>query len=117
RTGVSHERFSMPKILLAECKQEVASFNPLASHYQDFDISYRDEILRVHRGGRLEVGGALSIFDAQPDIDLIPTYSARSVTSGGTLAADEFTRIAGEFLAAIRAAPPADGIYFSLHGA
>jgi microcystin degradation protein MlrC len=107
----------VPKILLAECKQEVSSFNPVTSHLQDFDISYGDEILQLHRGGQLELGGALSVFDAQPDIELIPTYSARAITSGGTLAAQDFSRIAEEFLASVRAAPTADGIYFSLHGA
>jgi microcystin degradation protein MlrC len=107
----------MPKILLAECKQEISSFNPVLSHYQDFEVSYGDDILRFHRGGHLEVAGALSVFDAQPDIELIPTYSARSITSGGTLADADFRRIADEFLSAIRAAPAADGIYFSLHGA
>src|SRR5260221_755382 len=107
----------MPKILIAECKQEIASFNPVLSHYQDFQISYHDSLLQYHRGGQLEVGGALSVFDAQGDIELTPTYSARSITSGGTLATADFTRIAGEFLAALQTAPRADGVYFSLHGA
>lgn len=105
------------KILIAECKQEVSTFNPFASGYADFDIGYGDEIVRFHRGGRLEIGGALSVFDGRDDIELIPTYSARSITSGGTLAQADFERIAGEFLTAIQAAPPVDGVYFSLHGA
>jgi microcystin degradation protein MlrC len=105
------------KILIAECKQEVSTFNPFASRYSDFDISYGDDILRVHRGGRLEIGGALSVFDARDDLELIPTYSARSITSGGTLAQADFQRIAEEFLTSIRAALPVDGVYFSLHGA
>jgi microcystin degradation protein MlrC len=105
------------KILIAECKQEVSTFNPFASHYDDFDISWGDDLVRIHRGDRLEVGGALSMFDAREDIELVPTYSARSITSGGTLAAHDFTRIADEFLSAIRDAPLVDGVYFSLHGA
>ena len=45
----------MPRILVAECKQEVSSFNPVTTHLQDFDISYGDEILYLHRGGQLEL--------------------------------------------------------------
>lgn len=107
----------MPKILIAEGKQEVSSFNPVASHYHDFDVSFGEEIIDFHRGGHKELGGALSVFDARDDIELVPTYSFRAITSGGTLAAADFNRIAGEFLSAIKAAPPVDAVYFSLHGA
>lgn len=107
----------MKKILIAECKQEVSSFNPVASTYADFDISRGSECLTFHRGGRHEIGGALTIFESAGDLELVPAYSARAITSGGTLTAQDFTRIATEFLDAIRAAPPVDGVYFSLHGA
>ena len=107
----------MPRILIAECKQEVSSFNPVPSRYRDFDVSFGDDVLAVHRGGQKEIGGALSIFDARKDIELVPTYSARAITSGGTLIRADFNRIAAEFLAGIKAAPPVDAVYFSLHGA
>src|SRR5258708_1376868 len=107
---------AMSKILIAECIQEIASFNPVLSRYEDFEVSQGDAILHYHRGGHYEVGGALSVSDARNDVELIPTYSARQITSGGTLADADFARIAGEFLASIRAAPPVDGVYFSLHG-
>jgi microcystin degradation protein MlrC len=107
----------MPKILVAECKQEVASFNPVPSHYEDFSVSHGQDVLAYHRGGVLEMAGALQVFDERPDVELYPTYSARARTSAGTLAAADWNRIADEFLSAIRAAPPMDAIYFSLHGA
>lgn len=107
----------MPKILLAECKQEVSSFNPVPSCYGDFAVSYGREIVDYHRGVRNELGGALSVFDDRADIELVPTYSARAITSGGTLQAADFERIADEFLASLRAAPQVDGCLFSLHGA
>ncbi|MBZ0301012.1 MAG: M81 family metallopeptidase, partial [Anaerolineae bacterium] len=107
----------MPRILIAECKQEVSTFNPHLSHYADFDISRGSSILDLHRGLPTEIGGALAVFEAAPEIELVPTYSARSITSGGTLGAADFRRIADEFLAALRAAPPVEGVYFSLHGA
>src|SRR5689334_5598743 len=107
----------MPRIMIAECKQEVSTFNPHLSHYDDFDISYGKAILDLHRGSPIEIGGALSVFEAIEGIELVPTYSARSITSGGTLGAADFRRIADEFLTAVRNAPPVDAVYFSLHGA
>lgn len=107
----------MPRILVAECKQEVSSFNPVPSHYADFAVSFGRDIFNYHRQVRDEVGGALSVFDTHADVELIPTFSARAITSGGTLAAADFQRLAGEFLDALRAAGPADAAYFAMHGA
>ena len=107
----------MPRILIAECKQEVSTFNPVLSSYEDFTLRHGQEILDYHRHVRSEVGGALSVFDATPGVELVPTCSAHFITSGGTLADGAFARIAGELLASIKAAPAVDGIYFSLHGA
>jgi microcystin degradation protein MlrC len=95
----------------------VSSFNPVASHYEDFIIFHAQDLLNYHRGVRDEVGGACSIFDARSDVTLVPTCSARAITSGGTLAATAWDRLAREILDAIRAAPSADGFYFCLHGA
>ncbi len=107
----------MTRILLGECKQEVSSFNPALSHDDDFTFSRGDELIAVHQGAQSEMGGALSIFAARDDIELIPAFGARAITSGGTLAAADWQRVAGEFLDAVRAAPPVDAVYFSLHGA
>lgn len=107
----------MPRILIAECKQEVSTFNPVLSGYEDFTMRHGQAILDYHRRVRSEVGGALSVFDATPGMELVPTCSAHFITSGGTLADGAFQRIAGELLASIKSAPPVDGIYFSLHGA
>jgi microcystin degradation protein MlrC len=107
----------MPRILIAECKQEVSTFNPYRSVYEDFTIRRDEELLNYHRAVRNEVGGALSVFDATPGVALVPTYSASFITSGGTLAQPDWERLAGEMLDAIRAAPPVDGVYFCMHGA
>ena len=107
----------MPRILIVECKQEVSTFNPHLSSYADFAVRRGEEILRYHRSIRNEVGGALSVFDTRPDVQLVPAYSAFFITSGGTLADAGFRRIADELLAAIRTAPSVDGVYFCLHGA
>lgn len=107
----------MTRILIGECKQEVSSFNPVTSSYADFDISHGAALLDFHQGLKTEIGGALDVFAEQSNIELVPTYSARAITSGGTLAAESFERISSEFLSAVRAALPVDGIYLSLHGA
>ena len=107
----------MLRILIGECNQEVSSFNPVPSRYEDFAVSFGAEILSYHRGVRQEVGGALSVFESRDDIEIVPTYSARAITNGGTLAAEDFNRLAGEFLESIRSAPKVDAVYLSLHGA
>ena len=107
----------MPRILIAECKQEVSTFNPVLSGYEDFTMRHGQDILDYHRRVRSEVGGALSVFDATPGVELVPTCSAHFITSGGTLADAAFARIADELLASVKAAPAVDGVYFSLHGA
>ena len=107
----------MPRILIAECKQEVSTFNPHRSGYEDFSVRRGEEILRYHRAVRSEVKGALEVLEATAGVELVPTYSAFFITSGGTLASPAWRRIAGEFLAALRSAPPVDGVYCCLHGA
>lgn len=108
---------TMPRILIAECKQEVSTFNPHLSGYKDFGVRRGEELLRYHRTVRNEIGGALEVFDATPAVELVPAYSAFFITSGGTLAKAAWDRIATEFLDSIRAAPPVDGVYFCMHGA
>jgi microcystin degradation protein MlrC len=107
----------MPRILIAECKQEVSTFNPHLSGYEDFAVRRSDEILNYHRTVRNEVGGALSVFESTPGVVTVPAYSAFFITSGGTLARDAWQCIADEFLESIRSTPPVDAVYFCMHGA
>jgi microcystin degradation protein MlrC len=108
------------RILIAECKQEVSTFNPNLSHLGDFGIRRREDLIDYHRTVRNEVGGALSVFDQDPQVELLPTYSAFFITSGGTLAADAWSTLSKDFLDEIRAVAqtgPIDGVYFCMHGA
>ena len=107
----------MPRILVCECKQEISSFNPVLGRYEDFAVSFGQQLIDVHRGVRSEMGGALTVFGERADVEAVPGYSARAITSGGTLADGAFERIASEFLAAVRSARDVDAIYLSLHGA
>ena len=110
----------MRRILIAECKQEVSTFNPHHSTCEDFAIRRGADILTYHRSIRNEIGGALAVFDNTPDLELIPTYSAFFITSGGTLADDSWQSLSRDFLAAIQhavAEQAIDGVYFCMHGA
>lgn len=107
------------RILIAECKQEVSTFNPFLSGYDDFGIRWGDDLLAYHRTVRNEIGGAIEIFE-RADVEMVPSYSAFFITSGGTLADRAWQRIESEFLSAIQRAAamgPLDGVYFCMHGA
>lgn len=110
----------MARILIAECKQEVSTFNPHKSGYDDFGIRRGEELIDYHSRVRNEVGGALDIFCRNSEIELVPAYSAFFITSGGTLADKAWDRIKSEFLNEIKLAiesGPVDGVYFCMHGA
>ena len=107
----------MPRILIAECKQEVSTFNPVPSRYDDFRIVSGQTMIDYHRGVREEISGALSAFDEASDIELVPTVGASSITSGGVLAAEDWANLSHEILASIREAGPVEAVYFCLHGA
>lgn len=107
----------MPRILIAECIHEICSFNPVPTCYADFSVAVGEQVAVMHRHLGSEVGGALQVFSANPAVEALTTYGARGITSGGTIAQADWERLAGEFLAALKKAPPADGVYFALHGA
>ncbi|WP_397570377.1 M81 family metallopeptidase [Schlesneria sp. T3-172] len=110
----------MPRIVIAECKQEVSTFNPTSSCFEDFRIVRGEQLLSHHRKVREEVGGALSVFDADSSVKLAPTFGASANTSGGVLTAESFKRLCDDFAKCLQQAKdsgPVDAAYFSLHGA
>jgi microcystin degradation protein MlrC len=107
----------MTRILIAECKQEISSFNPVHCTYDSFTINTGNPLFAFHNGIESEVCGALEVFRQRADLELLPGYGARA-SSAGPLEHESFTRIADEFLDAIRSyAPDIDACFFSLHGA
>lgn len=108
---------SGPRILLAECLHEICSFNPVPTRYEDFFVNVGERMLAYHRGTGSEISGAISVLGEIPNASLIPTFSARGITSGGPIPAADFRRLASEFLEQIRQAGPVDAAYFALHGA
>ncbi len=107
----------MPRILVAECKQEVSTFNPHESSADDFDLRKGAALFDYHRTVGTEVGGVLDVLEKTPGVEVVPAYGACFITSGGPLAAESWERIEREFLGALRSAPPADGVVFCMHGA
>ncbi|HQZ12729.1 MAG TPA: M81 family metallopeptidase [Devosia sp.] len=106
----------MTRILVAECMQEISSFNPRPSGYGDFRIQRGNEMLQ-QRGMNTPLGGALSVFEATPGIELALIYGARA-SSAGILGAEGWTRLSGECLSAIEGKLDGiDAVYFSMHGA
>lgn len=104
------------KILVAECKQEVSTFNPAMTGIEDFVLSQGSEIVGYHEGLPTELGGAIDVFH-EAGADLIGLASARAITSGGALAEGDWAEIRRMFLSSLEQAPQADGLYFSMHGA
>lgn len=105
------------KILIAECRQEVSSFNPVNSGIGDFTIERGAGMLDSHRGRKTEVGGALQVFESA-GVDVVGTYSAQLITSGGILDGDVWNQMSAELLELVRAnIDGVDGIYMALHGA
>ena len=105
----------MPRILMLECMQEISSFNPLPSTYENFQVD-RGEALLAQRGFNTAIGGALGVLEPA-GAEVVPAYGARA-GSAGTLAADGWRRLSGEFLEAARErVEGVDAVYVSLHGA
>ncbi len=105
-----------PRILVAECMQEISSFNPMQSEYESFHIE-RGQAMLAQKGFNTGLGGALAVFDAL-GLEPVLTIAARA-GSAGLLSGPGWMRLRGEVMEAIAAQANSgiDGVYFSLHGA
>ena len=104
------------RILVAECEQEISTFNPKLSDYDLFDIKFGYELLAAHKEAQTSVRGALNVLLSRQDIEIIPLYGA-TACSAGPLTRAGFERIASELLGQVqRYSENADALYFSLHG-
>ena len=106
-----------PRILVAECTQEISSFNPVRSTLADFAFREGDDIpLGAAREPNTVLGGALPVLASFADP--IPTLSARA-PSTGPLASTDWETLRNRLVDAIETAAQSgiDGVFFSLHGA
>lgn len=108
----------MKRILVAGCEQEISSFNPKPSRYEDFTIETGPALFAAHRDADSCIRGFLDIMGARDDLALVPVIGA-GACSAGPLSSDGFKRLSAEILAAMHQAlgDGVDAIYFSLHGA
>ncbi len=105
----------MTRILMVECMQEISSFNPVLSGFENFHIERGDQLL-AQRGLNTAIGGALSVLEPS-GVAIVPTYGARA-GSAGPLSDIGWQRLCAELLGKVeRHVAEADGIYMSLHGA
>lgn len=106
----------MKRILIAECMQEISSFNPLPSTIRDFRIA-EGKALFQQRGLNTAIGGALDRFDRRGDFEIIPVISA-TAPSAGILENQSWAQLSKKILDGVsQHAHAADAVYFSLHGA
>ena len=104
------------RILIAGCAQEVSTFNPVLSMYEDFSVFRGDEVIEHNAGKNSEIAGAVNLLRADGDVEVVASYSA-GATSAGPLERGSWERLSGEFLGALRPfAGEIDGAFFSLHG-
>lgn len=105
-----------PRILIVECTQEISSFNPVPSQYENFHVA-RGEEMRAQEGLNTALGGALPVLHAA-GMEPVFALSARA-GSAGLLSAEGWKCLAAEVLVAVEtgARSGIDGVYFSLHGA
>ena len=104
------------KVLIGYFFQETSHFNPGLTTRDRFDISRGEELIERYAGTNTYVAGGLDVFKEE-GVDVVPTYAASSVTSGGPVPAPDLDGMTGEMLEAVAAARDADGAYIAFHGA
>ena len=62
---------AMQRVLIVECMQEISSFNPVPSGYENFHIERGEEML-AQRGLNTAIGGALPVFEARRTSTVVP---------------------------------------------
>ena len=104
------------RVLIAECMQEISSFNPVPSGYENFHVEHGDALFG-QEGLNTHLGGALPVLRAA-GFDPVPTISARA-GSAGLLSAAGWARLSREVVEAIAAGAKGgvDAVFFSMHGA
>ncbi len=103
------------RVVVAELKQETATFNPVPTRYADFRVCRAADIPLAYGSTRTELSGALNVFQRE-EIEVLPTFAAAAV-SGGRVEKTDLDRLLNELLEAVRPHARADGFYIALHGA
>ena len=101
-----------------DCEQEISSFNPLPSRYEDFAILRGKALFDAHADADTCIRGFRDVLGQREDLELVPVFGA-SACSAGPLSQEGFARLSRELLDAIDQAmsPEVTAVYLSLHGA
>lgn len=119
RISPKSHKSSMKNILVAQIRQETATFNPHPTVYDMFKQHHGDEIIEKHSGTDTELAAFIDIVARRDDLNIVPTMSAASV-SGGAIPKDDLDRLLDEMINSIKAASEQnsiDAVYMCLHGA
>lgn len=104
------------RILIAELKQETATFNPAPTLYDDFRVTRGENVLSTYQGTKTEVAGVMDVLTQAGGFELVPTLAAASV-SGGCIPTADLDRLLDELVESVRAVHPVDGACLCFHGA
>jgi microcystin degradation protein MlrC len=107
----------MKRVLMAVFKQEVGSFNPKPTRYDDFEIRREAALIDDLRHTNTTTSGAIEVFTEHGHIEMIPTYAAWARTTGGLVVEEDLDRLIDELLAEVRANTGVDGACICMHGA
>ena len=104
------------RILIAELKQETATFNPSPTLYDDFRTAFGEELLSAYQGTQTEVAGATDVFREDGRVQIVPSMAAAAV-SGGRVGTADLNRLIDELSKSVRSAGPVDAACLCFHGA
>jgi len=103
------------RVILAGLKQETATFNPVLTRSDDFEIRRRSDLVLDLRNAQSEIAGAVRVFESA-SVEIVPTMIAWAV-SGGPIESSSLETPVTEILRSVREAGPTDGALIVLHGA
>ncbi len=110
------QEHAVPRILIAELKQETATFNPTLTRYDDFQVHRGDDILSAYAGTMTELAGAIDVLRADGAMEIVPALAASAV-SGGPIERHDLDRLLGEMIESVQQTRDIDAAYVCLHGA
>ena len=108
------------RIAIGCIMQETNSFCPIKTDIDDFKYSpllpllEGQSIIEAHRGKESEIGGFISVCDAN-SVEIIPTLASFAMSSGN-VTAGAFSWLLDMLLTKLRRAGHLDGVLLALHG-
>ena len=103
------------RVLIADFKQETATFNPVLTRYADFHVAVGPAAVAALADTRTEFAGVLDELQAAGATP-VPAWTGWAV-SGGPVADADLDRLIDELLQSVQAAGPVDAACIVLHGA